>query len=333
VKAAVTIEDGRLGIAERAPAPLQARQVRVAVAYCGICGSDIHWRTHFPLGTVMGHEVVGRVIELGDEANGWKAGDRVVIIPTLGCGACPNCREGWTNICTDRRFGIGGPRAAGGYAESVVVFDTMLLALPETLADAAAVLVEPLTVGLHAVNRANVSPDTRVMVIGAGTIGLVTALALRARGFEKLVVVEPNVARRANLTAIGVAAVDSHNADEAVTKALGGQPRAIFECAGYPRAIVDAVRMIAPRGKIICLSAPPEAVALPQWDLISKEAEISSAIFYTRKEFVQAIRLLDSGAVPASAVPVSIFPLSDAPRALDELLAPQTPHMKVLLQP
>jgi len=333
MKAAVTIAGGRLGLAELDEPTLQPGQVRIAVAFCGICGSDLHWRSHFPEGTVMGHEVVGRVAELGPGVSGWEPGERVVVMPVQPCGTCGPCQSGWPNICADRTYGIGGPRARGGYAQSTVVLTDMLLRLPDQLSDRAAALIEPLAVGLHGVNRAALSRDQRVMVMGAGTIGLVTALVLQARNVARLVVVEPNPARRANLDAVGIAAVDSANAAAAAQDVLGGLPDVIFECAGYPAAVSDAVHMLAPRGTLVVLSAPSAAVPLPQWDLMTREAGIVSAMFYTREEFVEAIDLLTSGAVPPGGVPTTVFALDDAPRALDELVTPGTPHMKVLLQP
>lgn len=333
VKSAVTIDGGRLAIADLETPELRPGQVRVAVSYCGMCGSDLHWRTHFPLGTVMGHEVAGRIAEIGPGVTDWAIGDRVVVFPVEPCGECSSCLAGWTNICSNSRYGVGGPRGRGGYAESLVVVASMLLRLPDSLDDNVAVLVEPLTVGLHGVARSGADPTQPALVIGAGTIGIVTALTLRARGFERIVVVEPNAARRHNLARVGITAIDTRNVDEAARSVFGEAPAVIFECAGYPQAVADAVRLIAPRGKIVLLSAPSEAVALPQWELMAKEAEILSAIFYTRAEFAEAIALLDLGAVPSDALPVSVFSLDQAPRALDELVKRDTPHIKALLKP
>ncbi|WP_192812863.1 zinc-dependent alcohol dehydrogenase [Rhizorhabdus wittichii] len=314
------------------PPPLKAGQVRIDVSYCGICGSDIHFRNHLPLGTVMGHEVVGRVSEISEGVSGWDKGERVAVFPVEPCGACPRCHAGWSNICEQRQFGIGGSMAWGGYAQSLVALPSMLFRLPDSLDDRAAALIEPLTVSLHAVKRSSASPDAAALVMGAGTIGLMTVLALRAMGHDNIAVIEPNAARLAHISRLGVHALESGDADARVTAALGGPPATIFECAGYPGALVDAVRMVAPHGEIMVLSAPTNPVPLPQWQLMLKEARLNSAIFYSRDEFAEAIDLLASGRVPADALPVSVMPLTDAARALDELLVTNTPHMKVLLQ-
>jgi (R,R)-butanediol dehydrogenase / meso-butanediol dehydrogenase / diacetyl reductase len=333
VKAVVTAIDGGLALAELTESPLMPGQARVAVRYCGICGSDLHWRTHFPLGTVMGHEVAGRICELASDVAGWQLGERVVILPADACGSCRSCKAGNPHICSQRPFGIGGPRARGGYADRVVVRASMLVKIPDTLPDLGAVLVEPLAVGLHGALVARVPPDAPVAVMGAGTIGLMTVLALRALGCRRIVAIEPNPARRALVEKLGLVAVDPRLQGTGVAEALGEAPAFLFECAGHDAALTTAVRLIAPRGRIVLLSAPSGAVPLPQWDLISKEAEIVSAIFYRREEFERAVQMLDSGAVPIDALPVSVFALATAPQALRELLMPGTAHMKVLLEP
>jgi len=333
MRAAVTTREGKLTLADIDEADLLPGQVRVKVGFCGICGSDLHWRTQFPAGTVMGHEVAGRIIEAARDVTDWALGDRVNIIPMDPCGECQQCRAGRGNVCAARRYGIGGPRGRGGYAEHVIVFSSMLVRTPEALTDRAAALVEPLSVGLHGVNVADADPMAPTLVIGAGSIGLVTLLALRARGFKKIAAVEPNPARRANVERLGIAAVDSAAGTAGIKSALGRLPATIFECAGHAEAVSGAIDMIAVRGRIVLLSAPSQPVSLPQFALQSKEAEIRSAVFYTRIEFEAALQLLTTGAVPSDAVPTSVFSLADAPRALDELLQRNTPHMKVLLQP
>ena len=333
MRAAVTTSEGGLALADVTPAPLQIGQVRVAVTYCGICGSDLHWRTHFPTGTVMGHEVTGRITEMALDVEGWAIGERVNIMPAESCGECRACRRGHPNICTQRRFGIGGPRGRGGYAESLVVLASMLVRIPDTVSDRAAALVEPLAVGLHAVSLAAADRDSPVALMGAGTIGMMTLLALRVKGFKSVVGIEPNPARRALVERLGFKAVDSSIGNSAVIEALGEQPAVIFECAGYAGALGTAVSLVAARGRIVLLSAPSEPVSLPQWELISKEAQIVTAMFYLREEFEDAVRLLDSGRVPEGAVPVTVFPLEQAPVALRELLRAGSPLMKVLLRP
>jgi threonine dehydrogenase-like Zn-dependent dehydrogenase len=138
--------------------------------------------------------------------------------------------------------------------------------------------------------------------------------------------------RRKNLEQIGVACLETADS-ESIRELLGEEPGVIFECAGFRDALSVAISLIAPRGTIVATSVPTEPVPLPQWNLIEKEARIVTGVWYTRDEFEEAVRLLDTGEVPAHAAPVGVAPLIEAPRAMKELLARQSPHLKVLLQP
>ncbi|VXD04463.1 putative Theronine dehydrogenase-like Zn-dependent dehydrogenase [Pseudomonas sp. 9AZ] len=333
MRAAVTTAAGPLQLVDLDVVALRADEVRVRVSYCGICGSDLHWHRHFPDGTVMGHEVVGVVSETGAAVSGWSVGQRVCIFPAQACGDCVACNAGRSNICSKRVYGVGGPRNRGGYADSVIVLASMLVRIPGELSDRAAAIVEPLTVGIHGVAVAALDSTQPVAVIGTGTIGLMTLLALRAKGFQRLLAIEVNPQRRALVERLGIPAIGTEQLTTAAVEKLGAPPQAIFECAGHPTALTLAIGLLGPGGRIVLMSNPAEAVPLPQSELMLKEAQIISAIFYLREEFEQAIDWLASGKVPADAIPLSIFPLEQAGIAFAELLQKNTPHMKVLLQP
>ena len=209
MRAVEVAEDRRL-VAVQCPAPEPGPgQVLVEVAYCGICGSDLHFRDVpelFPAGTVPGHEFSGRIIALGDDVRGWSAGDRVCVLPFGQCGECAACRSGSEQVCphaVSNGVGLGTGRP-GAYAGQVVVDERMLFALPDSVDDQAGTLVEPLAVAIRAVDKARVVADEPVLVLGAGPIGLLTALVLRHRGVQRTVGVLPqpgprSACRRARL--------------------------------------------------------------------------------------------------------------------------------------
>src|SRR5215218_5196882 len=219
-------DDRRLLVVDRpmvAPGP---GEVEIEVAYCGICGSDLHFRDVpelFPSGTVPGHELSGRISAVGDSVEAWAVGDRVSVLPFAQCGACDLCLAGQEQVCPHAvANGIGlGTGRAGGYAERVIVDARMLFALPDELDDAAAALAEPVAVGVHAVAKAGVDAEAAVAVVGAGPIGLVTALVLRARGFERIVLVSRNPARARAAKDLGLATVALEDAGS-----LGDDPPA-----------------------------------------------------------------------------------------------------------
>ncbi len=163
--------------------------VVVEVAYCGICGSDLHMLPSPAIspGTVMGHEFSGRIAAVGDGVEGWSEGDRVAVIPMDPCGECPNCLAGNEHLCMQaplRGHGLGG--RPGAYAERVTAPASSLVALPDALSDEQGALVEPLAVGVHAVAIAGADPADPAVVLGAGPIGVMTALAARAAGYERV---------------------------------------------------------------------------------------------------------------------------------------------------
>jgi (R,R)-butanediol dehydrogenase / meso-butanediol dehydrogenase / diacetyl reductase len=327
-------DDRRLVVVERPLPPPGPGEVELEVAYCGICGSDLHFRdvpALFPGGTVPGHELSGRIAALGDGVEGWRLGDRVSVLPFAQCGACAACRAGEEQVCAHAvADGIGlGTGRAGGYAERVVVDARMLFALPDELDDAAAALVEPVAVGVHAVAKAGVEADAPAAVVGAGPIGLVTAIVLRARGFERIVVVSRNPARSRVAEELGFGTVTPGKA-----AALGDEPpAAVFECAGTPAAAVLALELVRPLGRVVLAGIALEPLSLPATSIVFKEAELVGALTYRRAEFAEAIELLAAGEVPADRLITDVVGLDGAEDAFQALTAPGNRQVKVLLRP
>ena len=193
-------------------------QVLLEVAYCGICGSDLHFREVpelFPPGTVPGHEFSARIAALGDGVSGWTAGDRVCVLPFAQCGQCEVCVAGEEQVCpqaVSRGVGLGTGRP-GGYAERVVIDERMLFTLPDSVDDWAGALVEPLAVAIRAVDLAGLGEQDLALVVGAGPIGLLTALVLRNRGVHRTVVCSRNAARARRAAALGFEVVSPDEVD------------------------------------------------------------------------------------------------------------------------
>jgi (R,R)-butanediol dehydrogenase / meso-butanediol dehydrogenase / diacetyl reductase len=331
-------DDRRLVVVERPVAAPGPGEVEVQVAYCGICGSDLHFRDVpelFPSGTVPGHELSGAISALGDGVDGWSVGDRVTVLPFAQCGACDLCLAGEEQVCPHavaKGVGLGTGRA-GGYAERVLVDARMLFALPDELDDAAAALAEPVAVGVHAVAKAGVGPDAPVAVVGAGPIGLVTALVLRARGFERLVLVSRNAARAQAAAALGIRTVALDDAATGVPAALGEAPAAVFECAGTPAAASLALTLVRPLGRVVLVGIALEALSIPATAIVFKEAALVGALIYRRDEFAEAIELLAQGRIPAEGLISDIVGLDRAEEMFQTLTASANTEMKVLLRP
>ena len=337
MRAVAIAEDRTLQPAELDERPLQTGEARVEVAFCGICGSDLHMRPSeaIPVGSVMGHELSGTVSEVAGGLEDRSAGERVVVFPFMPCGECPNCLRGDHHVCQEAAVtGLGLGANPGGYAESVVVQASMLVPIPDELSLAHGALVEPLAVALHGIDVGEVSPADRCVVIGAGPIGVMTALALRARGVERVVVVERNARRQDRMRALGVEALGLEDVHVKVLEALGGElPDVVLECAGNPAAPQLAIELVRSRGIVVLLGVLEEPVEISQLLLMIKEGQLRASFAYRRESFEEAIELLSAGQVPGDHLITDTVPLERAQEMFERLEDPGTEQIKVLLRP
>ncbi|WP_165497093.1 alcohol dehydrogenase catalytic domain-containing protein [Rhodococcus sp. ABRD24] len=319
---------------------LASGYIRVRVSYCGICGSDLHMRSAetvpggSPVGAVFGHEFVGAVEEVAPDVSQWKVGDRVVAWPSGACGDCAHCRSERFRLCPSRMpNGIGMGKTPGALAESIVIRADRAFAIPDELEDAHAALTEPLAVALRAVSIGSVQREDRVAVIGAGPVGLITALALRAKGIENIVLIEVNPKRAERAREFGFLTVGLDDVGAAVAEGLAGAPSVIMECAGHPSALPMAMEIAAPEAAIVVLGALVEPVSIDTMLILGKELRILGSLGHTPAIFADAIAMLASRAVPADDLITGRMVLEDAERAFDELLDSDTDHIKILLHP
>jgi (R,R)-butanediol dehydrogenase/meso-butanediol dehydrogenase/diacetyl reductase len=335
VRAIEVGEDRLLRVVER-PSPTPGpRQVAIDVACCGICGSDLHFRDVpelFPAGTIPGHEFSGSIAAVGEDVAGWSAGDRVCVLPFAQCGECAACRSGTEQVCaTAIANGVGlGTGRPGAYAERVVVDARMLFALPESVDDRAGTLVEPTAVAVHAMGRARPEPGEVLAVIGAGPIGLLTALVARDRGVE-VVVVSRNRGRGERAAKLGLATATP---EEASAMAAAGAPfSAVLECGGTGSAAALALELVAPLGHVVFVGVAPEPFAFDSLPVVFKEAEIRGSFIYGRADFDTAIGLLAEGRIPSAALIDGAVGLESAEQTFQALTAPGNARIKVLLDP
>ena len=310
-------------------------QALVEVSYCGICGSDLHFRDVpelFPAGTVPGHEFSGRIVAVGDGVTGWSTGDRVCVLPFGQCGECAICRAGEEQVCphaVSNGVGLGTGRP-GAYAEHVVVDERMLFSLPDSVDDRAGTLVEPLAVAIRAVDQASAAVDDPALVLGAGPIGLLTALVLRHRGVRQVVVCSRNPARGRHAAALGL---DSVSIDEVGRIPSDESPACVFECAGTPAAARLAVQALRPRGRLMLVGLALTPLDLAAPPIVIKELEIRGVIAYRRAQFQAAIDTLASGAIPVDRLITEIQPLAEAEAAFQALTRRGSEKLKILLAP
>lgn len=274
------------------PAP---GEVLVRVLATGICGSDVHGFTgetgRRKPGQVMGHETVGTVASIGNEAAGLLVGDVVVANPTLACGSCRRCRQGRTNICATRRVIGVDPALSSAFADYFVAPAGNLV--PFRAEPQYGALVEPLAVGLHAAQRGEVTGGDHVLVVGGGPIGQAVALASRRLGAATVTVSEPVAARRTLLAELGVQVLDPGVDDvvaemRAVTQTAGAD--VAIDAVGSSATVATAISATAPGGRCVLVGMAAPRLELAAFAVSTTDRSIIGAFCYSTDEFSSTAR-------------------------------------------
>lgn len=315
MKAAVLTEKRTIQTQE-VPRPQPTRgEVLVRVHFCGICGSDLHFfQQGLPEPAILGHEFSGEIAELGKAVQGWKVGEAVTAYPSIPCGSCTWCRKGQLQLCdVSISHGYGLGTRPGAMAEYIVVDASSLRRLPEGVGLKEAALAEPLGVVLHGVRSSRTRPGDSVVVIGRGTIGLLTILALSRSGVNLLHATDPIQAKRKRALELG--ANKAHDPEGLppffFSQIMGGVgPDIVFECVGIPQTLADAINYVRKGGKVLVLGvcmAP--ATLLPMlWNI--KEVEIQGS-YLMGEEYDMALEWLSNGKVPSDIILTKEVPLDE----------------------
>lgn len=316
-----------------------AHQLQVDVAYGGICGSDLHYFHHGGFGTVrikepmvLGHEVSGIVRSVGSAVHHFTAGQRIAISPSRPCGQCQYCQKGQHNHCLDMRFfgsAMRFPHVQGAFRQSLVIDATQAHPLHDSLSLSLAALAEPLSVGLHAIQRAGSVFGKQVLVTGCGPIGTLLIGALRRAGAARIVAVD--IADKPLECARAMGADDTLNiathpdalAPFAINK---GAFDVMFEASGNDRALRSGLDVVAPRGVIVSIGLGGDST-LPLNQLVGKELELRGT-FRFHEEFAVAVRFLNEGLIDGRPVISHVMDFDDAIHAF-ELASDKSQAMKV----
>jgi threonine dehydrogenase-like Zn-dependent dehydrogenase len=341
MRAAVFQSEGHpLTVEDRQTPAIGPGDLLLRVAYCGICGSDLHATepSPFPLepGTVLGHEFSGIVAR--SEAPGFVPGDRVIALPLQECDECrpsgQGCREALGILCPRNRIIGLSASVPGAYAEYVRVPAHQALKVPDGLDLRLAALTEPLAVGLHACRAAGALLGARVLVIGAGPIGLAVTLFARASGARMVVVSEISEARRTHAERCGGIAIDPRLEDPAAACArlAGGPPDIIFECVGVVGMLRQCMDTAPIRGRIIVVGVCRQEDTILPRVAIRKELSIRFVLGYDRAEFATVLAMLAEGRIDAGPLLTGVIGLAELPETFESLRR-TGPHAKVLIDP
>jgi len=323
--------------ANPAPGP---HDLILKVKNCGICGSDLHMTEPtsimpLALGAIMGHEFAGEVVEIGSAVKGlWKSGDRVAGFPFICCGdatPCLNLSYGRGMCAKGAAIGLG--QSPGAYAEYVRIGSSGGYRLPDSVSFREGALVEPLAVGLHAVDMAKMERGATVLVIGAGPVGLATMLWAKFLGARHVIVSERAETRRAFAAKFGATdAIDpSQPLTPQVEKIAGKAPDIIFECVGVP-GLIGSAMMEAPRGgKIVVAGVCQQPDTIMPLMGIMKELNLQFVLGYRPADFDYVIAMIASDRIDVSDMITDIVDLDGLPSAFEALRKPSH-QCKVMLE-
>ncbi|WP_308314417.1 NAD(P)-dependent alcohol dehydrogenase [Streptomyces sp. GbtcB7] len=320
MRAAVMQGPGLLALEERNRPEPGPHEVLVRVTSLGICGSDVSFFRHGKLGhsmfrapVVLGHEPAGEVVACGRAVTRHRPGQRVSVEPGVPCGTCGQCRTGHYNRCADIRF-LSDPPYDGAMQEYVVIHEAFAHPVPDSLSDDAAALIEPLSVAVWAGRHGRVGAGDRVLITGAGPIGLLSAQVARALGATEIAVSDVNPARLDTAKRFG--ATTTFLAADALRASADVAPTVLIECSGSPRALAGALPGTAAGGRVVLVGMGPEEVSLPLGLVQQRELTISGVFRYANT-WETGIALASSGRVDLDGLVTDRFSLADAGTALN----------------
>ena len=335
------VEPGKLQF-ETAPVPAPGKgQVLIRILRCGICGSDpaIFKGMHpfCPPPVVMGHEFSGVIAETGEGVEKLAAGQRVTVLPHLTCGECPRCLEHKSNLCESVKC-IGG-QADGGHCEYIALDAEMVYPVPDAMSLESAAMVEPAAVGYHGAVRAGITPDDRVLVFGAGTIGIFAMQACKALGAKAVYITDIDKDRlnlAASLGADGVIDQGKESLEEGLSRLCGG-PHGIdrfFECVGGKGAVLDKMISLARRGTtLVMIGIQSKGCHVEKLPFLGEhELSLLGSNMYDARDFAEVIALMGEGKIRTDGMITHTCKFGQLAEAFDLAVNKREKFMKIMLE-
>ena len=317
----VTVRPGEVALVEAERPEPRPGEILVQPTVVGVCGSDVHAAAgHHPIVTLPynpGHEVVGVVCELGGAVTEVQVGDRVVVEPTLPCWECKHCRAGRINLCERLRF-FGCVHDQGGMADYFTIPANRVHVLPADLTDEQAVLIEPLATPVHAVALNGGVADAAVVIIGAGTIGLLVLAAARAAGARRVVMTDIQQSKRARALRLGAdAVVDAARSDvvAAVREELGESADVVFDCVAVQATVDQGIQLALKGGSVMIVGVPVKPVTVPLPEIQDQQVRVQGSAMFMPADFIAATRMIQTGHVREADFITAKFPLDQAAAA------------------
>lgn len=332
MRASFLVEPGVIEMREMDTPTPDDDQVLVKVAAVGVCGSDVHFYAHGNIGTmimnkpfVLGHELSGTITAVGKDVDPSRIGKRVAVEPQRPCRTCKQCRAGRYNLCPEIIF-YAVPHVNGAFTEYVTIQNDFAFDLPDNVSFEAGALLEPLSVAIWSCQRAQISVGSRVLITGAGPIGVIVAQTAKAFGASEVIITDTVESRRTFAL--------SHGASRAIDptkESLNGLDVDVFiDATGVGKAVYDGIKAVGPNGRVILVGMGDDDVLLPVDYIQSREIWVTGIFRYTNT-WPTAIELVSSGKVDLDSLVTHRFNLDQVEQALK---APKLPGaMKPVVLP
>ncbi|WP_189695194.1 NAD(P)-dependent alcohol dehydrogenase [Sinomonas cellulolyticus] len=334
MRASVLIKQGSLVVEERPVPRPAADEVLVKVASVGVCGSDVHYFKEGRIGDfvvdrplVLGHEAAGTIVAVGAGVPADRIGRRVSIEPQHPSSTSPQTLSGRYNLCPHMRF-YATPPVDGAFAEYVTIQSHFAFDVPDSVTDDAAALMEPLSVGIAAARKAEITAGSRVLIAGAGPIGILAAQAARAFGATEIIVSDLDDRRREQALKYGATSTLNPRTDDVA--GLGLEVDAFLECSGATPAVLSGLAALAPAGRMVLIGMGADAVSLPIPAIQNRELVVTGVFRYANT-WPTAIDLVRTGRVDLDSMVTGRHGLDEVADALIESTQPTS--LKTIVSP
>lgn len=343
MKAAVLTQVGKIEIRELdipKPGPDEAL---VRVRAVGLCGSDVHYYEHGKIGPyvvtgpiILGHEAAGEVVAVGSDVRHLKEGQRVTIEPGATCGRCDYCKSGRYNLCPDVRF-LATPPIDGAFCEYITMRADLLFPIPDSMSFEKAALIEPLSVGLHAVRRGELKTGETVVIMGMGPIGMLTLLAAKAAGAGQVIGVdlEPfRLERALQMGADGVINLREEDGTEALLRLTGGRKADLaIETAGNGKAAQSALQAVRRGGRVVLVGLPQEeATPLSIPYIVDNEIDVRG-VFRYHNTYPTGVAVMAAESLNLDPIITDRMTLEETPKAFEKAINEKNRTLKIIIQP
>lgn len=317
---------------------LGEKEVLIKVKICGVCGSDVHSYkgkhpfVHPPI--VLGHEFSGVIHQIGTRVNSFSPGDRVIVEPNIVCGKCYNCLHGRYNICTNLKV-VGCVGYDGAFAEYVAVPEKKVLRLPGNISFEKAALVEPVAVAVHAVRKAKQKINDVVVILGAGTIGLLVMQVAKLAGAGKVIVTDVldyRLKKAGELGADRLVNPASQDLIKIIQEKYGrNEVDLIYDCVGIEETISQAIQIARKGIRIMVIGVPEERIEVDLSLIQDRELEIVGSLMYVREDFKAAIDFIQKEKLKVKPLVTHHFKLKDVDKAFHLITEEKKEVLKVLI--